>query len=96
MSGFATRQPAAIGAAITAAAPVVLLALVACNVIEIDDNEQQTLVAAIGGLTVAISGLIGWWHTYRNVTPVADPHDNAGRALVPAPPNTAKGFRTES
>lgn len=68
-------------ASITEIVRLIVAALVAVGVIEVDDTTVSALILAIGGL-ISI-GLTFW--TRRKVSPLAKPRTDDGRVLVPAP-----------
>lgn len=68
-------------AGITEAIRLVVAALVAVGVFEVDDTTLNAIMLAIGGL-VSI-GLT--FFTRRKSTPLAKPRTDDGRPLVPAP-----------
>ena len=68
-------------AGITEAIRLVVAALVAVGVFEVDDTTLNAVMLAIGGL-VSI-GLT--FFTRRKSTPLAKPRTDDGRPLVPAP-----------
>lgn len=69
-------------AAIAEIARLVVAALVAVGVFEVDDATWNAITLVIGGL---ISVALTWW-TRRRATPLAAPHNAAGAPLIPNGP----------
>ncbi|WP_326829668.1 hypothetical protein OIE13_05900 [Streptosporangium sp. NBC_01810] len=83
MRDFVTRQPIVIRVIIAIAIVAILritalLGWIPANWVIAEDAVQDWIDYAIG--------LGAFWSARRAVTPVADPRDDQGRALVPASP----------
>lgn len=79
--------PAAEPASVSEIARLIVAALVALGVFELDDTTWNTITLIIGGL-ISI-GLTAW--TRRKVTPKAKPRTDEGVPLVPSPPEKTLG-----
>lgn len=81
MSGFVTRQPLVLRAALV----LILVGLVRLGVWAGWLPAEWATAGPVDAERIidAIVMALGWWSTHRAVTPVAEPRDSLGRELVP-------------
>jgi integral membrane sensor domain MASE1 len=74
------REPVITRAAVAA----VLAALLGLLGVKLAPEIESALVDALFALAPAVVALVGAWLARKKVTPVSDPRDESGEALVPA------------
>jgi hypothetical protein len=82
------RNAAAVAASITTVVGLVLTLLVVSHVLTPDDSAilGPALASAVPTVVGAVSAVVAALRARLKVTPLADPRDAAGQALVAAPP----------
>lgn len=83
-AGPLASEPVVLTNAVTALVIAVLLLLREFGV-PLTEGQHLAIVGLVGALFLAVGTYLAW----RRVTPLVDPKDNQGNALVPEKPNTS-------